>query len=81
VNTAIFTDSGKPNKRRKKWKRTKKCNHVYVEDAVTFMTLKRETKKGKIPPGVPSEDLPEDWVCPLCGASKKIFSPMLGYDE
>jgi len=52
-----------------------------VEDAVTFMTLKRETKKGKIPPGVPSEDLPEDWVCPLCGASKKIFSPMLGYDE
>ena len=34
-------------------------------------------RKGKIPPGVPFEELPEDWTCPLCGAKKSRFSPML----
>jgi len=28
-----------------------------------------------IPPGTPFEDLPEDWVCPVCGAAKDQFSP------
>ncbi|MFB0544944.1 MAG: rubredoxin [Asgard group archaeon] len=23
--------------------------------------------------GTPFEDLPDDWVCPLCGASKEDF--------
>lgn len=27
-----------------------------------------------IPPGTAFEDLPEDWVCPVCGASKDDFS-------
>lgn len=26
-----------------------------------------------IPAGTAFEDLPEDWVCPLCGASKSDF--------
>ena len=26
-----------------------------------------------IAPGTAFEDLPEDWVCPLCGASKDVF--------
>lgn len=26
-----------------------------------------------IKPGTPFSDLPEDWVCPLCGASKDQF--------
>jgi len=26
-----------------------------------------------IDPGTPFEDLPEDWVCPACGASKESF--------
>ncbi len=26
-----------------------------------------------IAPGVSFEDLPDDWVCPLCGASKEEF--------
>jgi rubredoxin len=25
--------------------------------------------------GVPFADLPEDWVCPLCGAGKDEFAP------
>ncbi|MEM2109915.1 MAG: rubredoxin [Candidatus Odinarchaeota archaeon] len=26
-----------------------------------------------IPPGTAFEDLPEEWVCPVCGASKSDF--------
>ena len=26
--------------------------------------------------GTKFEDLPEDWVCPLCGASKDMFKKM-----
>ena len=26
-----------------------------------------------INPGTPFEELPDDWVCPLCGASKDLF--------
>ena len=26
-----------------------------------------------IAPGVSLEDLPDDWVCPLCGAGKEDF--------
>ena len=29
-----------------------------------------------IAPGTAFEDLPEDWVCPVCGASKEEFSPV-----
>ena len=35
-------------------------------------------KRGKIPPGVSFEDLPEDWNCPCCGASKKKFKKIDG---
>ncbi|HOX39183.1 MAG TPA: rubredoxin [Candidatus Brocadiia bacterium] len=26
-----------------------------------------------VPPGTAFEDIPEDWVCPVCGASKEEF--------
>jgi rubredoxin len=26
--------------------------------------------------GTSFEDLPEDWVCPICGATKQEFSPI-----
>ena len=29
-----------------------------------------------IAPGTPFEDLPDDWVCPLCGVSKSEFYPV-----
>ena len=29
-----------------------------------------------VKPGTAWEDVPENWVCPDCGASKKEFSPM-----
>jgi rubredoxin len=29
-----------------------------------------------IPPGTPWEDIPDDWVCPLCGVGKDMFFPV-----
>ena len=29
-----------------------------------------------IAPGTAFEDLPDDWVCPVCGVSKDQFSPV-----
>lgn len=28
-----------------------------------------------VPPNTPFDKVPEDWVCPICGASKDQFSP------
>ena len=28
---------------------------------------------GGIPPGTPFEDLPNGWVCPVCGVTKDMF--------
>lgn len=28
-----------------------------------------------IPAGTPFSDLPEGWICPVCGADKSQFSP------
>ncbi len=29
---------------------------------------------GGIAPGTPFEDIPDDWVCPVCGSTKADFS-------
>ena len=31
--------------------------------------------EGSIAPGTAFEDLPDDWTCPVCGASKDQFEP------
>jgi rubredoxin len=31
--------------------------------------------KGGIAPGTSFDELPDDWVCPVCGAGKDDFSP------
>ena len=31
---------------------------------------------GRIPSGTPFADLPDDWVCPVCGAPKSEFVRM-----
>ena len=39
-----------------------------------------DTAKGApdsgIAPGTAFEDIPEDWVCPVCGVAKSDFSPV-----
>lgn len=29
-----------------------------------------------VAPGTAFEDVPDDWVCPDCGASKDLFEPL-----
>jgi rubredoxin len=30
----------------------------------------------EIPAGTPFEDVPDTWVCPICGAGKDVFEPV-----
>jgi len=30
---------------------------------------------GDVEPGTKFEDIPDDWVCPVCGADKSEFEP------
>ena len=44
------------------------CGYVYDPEA-------GDPDNG-IAPGTAFEDLPEDWVCPICGVGKDMFSPV-----
>jgi flavin reductase (DIM6/NTAB) family NADH-FMN oxidoreductase RutF/rubredoxin len=33
--------------------------------------------EGGIAPGTAYEDIPDDWICPVCGASKDMFEPLV----
>lgn len=41
------------------------CGYIYDPDV--------GDPDGDIAPGTPFESLPEDWVCPVCGATKDQF--------
>jgi rubredoxin len=43
------------------------CGYVYDPE-------QGDTDNG-IEPGTAFEDVPDDWVCPVCGADKDQFSP------
>ncbi|WP_373526561.1 rubredoxin [Nostoc sp.] len=43
------------------------CSYVYDPE--------QGDPDGGIAPGTPFEDIPEDWVCPTCGATKEDFEP------
>ena len=47
-----------------KWK-CKLCGFIYDED--------EGLPDRGIEPGTSFEDIPEDWVCPVCGVSKDMF--------
>ncbi|MFH2122264.1 MAG: rubredoxin [Pseudomonadota bacterium] len=49
---------------------TVNCGYIYDPD--------RGDRKGKIPKGTQFKDLPDDWRCPVCGATKKAFRPLAG---
>ncbi len=44
------------------------CSYVYDPE-------KGDPENG-INPGTAFEDLPDDWVCPLCGVEKSEFEPV-----
>lgn len=44
------------------------CGYVYD-------TEKGDSTSG-IAPGTAFEDLPDDWVCPICGVGKEMFKEL-----
>ncbi len=50
-----------------KWECTV-CGYVYEPE-------KGDPDNG-VPPGTPWEEVPDDWVCPVCGASKLDFEKL-----
>lgn len=46
------------------------CGYIYSPD--------KGDRKGKIAKGTQFKDIPDDWRCPVCGASKKAFRPLAG---
>ncbi len=47
---------------------TATCGYIYNPD--------KGDRKGKTSKNIKFEDLPEDWNCPVCGASKKAFKSL-----
>jgi len=41
------------------------CGYIYDPE-------QGDTDSG-IKPGTPFEEIPDDWVCPMCGAPKSLF--------
>jgi rubredoxin len=44
------------------------CNYIYVPAV-------GDIERG-VPSGTPFKNLPDDWVCPVCGAGKDMFEPI-----
>ncbi|HUT81476.1 MAG TPA: rubredoxin [Candidatus Bathyarchaeia archaeon] len=44
------------------------CGYIYDP--------KKGDAESGIAPGTPFEKLPDDWVCPICGAGKEDFEPI-----
>ena len=44
------------------------CGYIYDPDKGDSMN--------DIPPGTAFDDLPDNWVCPLCYASRDSFDPL-----
>lgn len=45
------------------------CGYIYDEKA--------GAARYGISPGTAWSDVPDDWVCPLCGASKDVFTTVI----
>ena len=52
----------------------------YVKMGVSGLWLHIRSSKGRpdngVNPGTAFENLPEDWVCPSCGANKDLFDKL-----
>ena len=44
------------------------CGHVYDPE-------EGDPENG-VQPGTPFAELPDDWVCPVCGATKDMYEPV-----
>jgi len=68
----IIIDSSCPKTRAEEmWQyQTVKCAYIYDPE--------RGDRNGKVAKGTRFEDLLDEWKCPICGASKKMFRPLAG---
>ena len=44
------------------------CGYIYSQD--------QGDPDGGIPPGTAFADIPDDWVCPVCGVGKDAFEAL-----
>jgi rubredoxin len=52
------------------------CMQKYICDLCGYIYDPAQgDDSGGVPPGTAFADLPDGWVCPLCGAAKDAFSP------
>ena len=67
---AARVDASEPSERSKRMKkyRCNICGYIYDPG--------KGDPEGGVDAGTPFEDLPDDWVCPVCGAAKSEFSPV-----
>jgi rubredoxin len=49
---------------------TSNCGYIYDPD--------RGDRRGKISKGTLFQNLPKEWECPVCGASRKSFCALAG---
>jgi rubredoxin len=49
---------------------TVNCGCIYDPD--------RGDRRGKVKKGTYFNELGEEWCCPVCGATKKMFKPLVG---
>ena len=61
--------------RLEKWTCTNQDCDPYVYDP-SIGDININDEDNPIPPGVAFEDLPEDWICHVCGDPKSHFEPM-----
>ena len=58
------------------------CGYIYDPEIgdpdVDYIVLMDEIgdPDGGIEPGTAFEDIPDDWVCPICGLGKDVFVEM-----
>ncbi|MBC7127855.1 MAG: rubredoxin [Candidatus Methanosuratus sp.] len=65
----LFSERSKPRGvLLKKWRCTV-CGYIYDPE--------KGDPDGGIKPGTPFESIPDDWVCPACGASKDMFEEII----
>jgi len=51
-----------------KWK-CSLCDYIYDPE--------KGDPENNVRPGTPFEELPENWVCPVCGAPKDVFEKLV----
>ncbi len=44
------------------------CDYVYDPPA--------GDPEANIPPDTPFDELPDEWICPVCGVGKELFEPI-----